>query len=73
MVFDKGELKESGKPNDLLKDPYSMFADMARHAPGLRDVAETHSDDDEEEEESPTSSGIGASTDASERIIVNGL
>ena len=58
MVFDKGELKESGKPGDLLRDPESMFADMAKHAPGLKSLAAANSD-----EESATSSGFGASVD----------
>ena len=59
MVFDRGELKECGRPADLLRDPDSMFADMARHAPGLKSAAATNSDEDS----ATSSSGLGGSTD----------
>jgi len=62
-VFDKGELKESGKPGELLNDPYSLFADMAKHAPGLKSSANS-------DEESATTSGVGGST---EDMDLNGL
>jgi len=58
MVFDRGELKECGRPADLLRDPDSMFADMARHAPGLKTATATNSDED-----LAASSGLGGSDD----------
>ena len=61
-MFDKGQLKESGKPADLLGKPDSMFAEMARDAPGLRAAAAANAD------EEAASSGFGASTDDNSQI-----
>ena len=68
MVFDKGQLKESGKPADLLADSYSMFAEMARHAPGLKAITSTDSDD---ENHDSAFSGLGTVTEDS--VHMNGF
>jgi len=44
MVFDKGQLQECGKPSELLRQEDSMFAEMARHAPGLKAAANSDED-----------------------------
>jgi len=48
MVFQKGELKEIDSPHTLRNNPESIFADMAKHDPGLKAVAAASSDSDEE-------------------------
>ena len=68
MVFEQGELKEHGRPKELLKDLGSMFADMAKHAPGLKSVVTGNSD-----EECATSSGVGASSEDCVDIGPNGF
>jgi len=67
LVFDKGELKETGSPAELRKDPDSMFAEMARHAPGLKTAAGANSEED------VGSSGFGTSTDEACSQINGGL
>jgi len=64
MVFDKGELIECDKPGKLLKDPGSMFADMAKHAPGLKPGAVDDSDEE-------TTSGLETTTE--DIVQINGL